>query len=57
VAEGTRLALRFQLPGGEVMVAAEVARRSPNGMGVRFVEVSERDQRLVDDAVGRAAEI
>lgn len=56
VTEGTRLVLRFQLPGGEVMLAAEVARRAPNGVGVRFVDVSEQDQRLVDDAVARASE-
>jgi hypothetical protein len=53
---GTRLALRFQLPGGEVMIAAEVARRTPDGLGVRFVELSARDQGLIDDAVARAAD-
>lgn len=56
VTEGTRLVLRFQLPGGEVMLAAEVARRAPNGAGVRFIDVSQRDQQIVDDAVSRASE-
>jgi hypothetical protein len=57
VAVGTRLALRFQLPGGDVMLAAEVARSTPQGVGVRFVELSDPDQRLIDDAVARAAEL
>lgn len=56
VVEGTRLALRFQLPDGEVLIAAEVARCTAEGLGVRFVELSPRDQRLIDDAVARAAE-
>lgn len=57
VAQGTRLALRFQLPGREVMIAAEVARCTPDGLGVRFVELSETDQRLIDDAIAQAGEI
>ncbi len=56
VAEGTRLALRFQLLGREVMLAAEVARRTADGLGVRFVELSEADQRLIDEAVAQADE-
>jgi hypothetical protein len=56
VAPGTRLALRFQLPGGEIMLAAEVARCTPRGLGVRFVDPSPADQRLIDDAVRRAGE-
>ena len=57
VAQGTRLTLRFQLPAREVMIAAEVARCTPDGLGVRFVELSEADQRLIDDAVAQAGEI
>jgi PilZ domain len=54
VAPGTRLALRFVLPAGEVMLAAEVARCVAGGVGVRFVDLSEPEQRLIDDAVSRA---
>lgn len=57
VALGTRLALRFQLPGGDVMIAAEVARATSDGLGVRFVELSELDQRLIDDAILRAGDL
>lgn len=56
VALGTRLALRFQLPGGEVLLAAEVARQTPEGLGVRFVDLSERDQRLIDEAIAAASD-
>ncbi len=57
VALGTRLALRFQLPGGDVMLAAEVARTTQDGVGVRFVELSELDRRLIADAIARAGEM
>ncbi len=51
---GTRVTLRFVLPAGEVVLAAVVARTTPEGCGVRFVDLTEADQRVVDDAVERA---
>lgn len=57
VALGTRLALRFQLPGGDVLLSAEVARTTADGVGVRFVELTAPDQRLIEDAIARSADL
>jgi hypothetical protein len=49
--QGVRLTLSFVLASGELSVAAEVARLTDTGMGVRFVDLTETQQAVIDAAV------
>jgi hypothetical protein len=49
--EGVRLMLAFVLPSGEISVAAEVARLTGTGIGVRFVELTQGQQAAIEAAV------
>ena len=49
--EGVRLLLRFVLPSGEISVNAEVARVTETGMGVRFLDLTEGQQALINGAI------
>jgi hypothetical protein len=53
--EGARLLLRFGLPTGEISVNAEVARVTGTGMGVRFLDVTESQQAIIDAAIAEDA--
>ncbi|MFI5183516.1 MAG: PilZ domain-containing protein [Vicinamibacteria bacterium] len=49
--EGVRLMLLFALPSGEISVAAEVARVTATGIGIRFVELTQGQMAAIDAAV------
>jgi aryl-alcohol dehydrogenase-like predicted oxidoreductase len=53
---GTHLTLRFTVPAGELLLAAEVVRHKPPGMGVRFSALTDSQRAALEAAVESGAE-
>jgi hypothetical protein len=56
VRPGVHLMFSFVLPSGRIFLTAEVVRLADGGMGVRFLDLTESQQHLIDAAVAEDAD-
>jgi len=53
---GSKMALKFTLPTGSISVNAEVVHAMEHfGMGVRFLDLSDEERRLIEEVVSGAS--